>query len=233
MLAVDPTSSRSGGSILGDKTRMGRLASEPNAFIRPSPAGDSLGGVTKTTRETIALAEAAGHDVVLVETVGVGQSEIAVANMVDVFVVVAIPGAGDELQGIKRGLLELADIIAVNKADGDQVERANRAAMEYRTALHILASGHTNWDPQVLTLSARDNKGLDALWTKITERHAALAASGGLDERRAAQAAAWMREIFEQRLLAAFKGGKRAARHFKELEDKVRAGKMTRVRRGA
>ena len=139
VLAVDPTSSRSGGSILGDKTRMGRLASEPNAFIRPSPAGDSLGGVTKSTRETIALAEAAGYDVVLVETVGVGQSEIAVANMVDVFVVVGIPGAGDELQGIKRGLLELADIIAVNKADGDQVERANRAAMEYRTALHILA----------------------------------------------------------------------------------------------
>ena len=227
VLAVDPTSSRSGGSILGDKTRMGRLASEPNAFIRPSPAGDWLGGVTKTTRETIALAEAAGHDVVLVETVGVGQSETAVSNMVDVFVVVAIPGAGDELQGIKRGLLELADIIAVNKADGDQVERANRAAMEYRTALHILAAGHSNWDPQVLTLSARDNKGLDALWTKIMERHASLAASGGLDERRSGQSASWMREIFEQRLLAAFKGGKRAARHFKELEDKVRAGKMT------
>ena len=133
MLAVDPTSSRSGGSILGDKTRMGRLATEPSAFIRPSPAGDSLGGVTKTTRETIALVEAAGYDVVLVETVGVGQSETAVANMVDVFVVVAIPGAGDELQGIKRGLLELADIIAVNKADGDNIERANRAAVEYRT----------------------------------------------------------------------------------------------------
>jgi len=119
VLAVDPTSSRSGGSILGDKTRMGRLATEPSAFIRPSPAGDSLGGVTKTTRETIALAEAAGYDVVLVETVGVGQSEISVANMVDIFVVVAIPGAGDELQGIKRGLLELAEFIAVNKADGE------------------------------------------------------------------------------------------------------------------
>ena len=227
VLAVDPTSSRSGGSILGDKTRMGRLAADPRAFIRPSPAGDSLGGVTKTTRETVALAEAAGYDVVLIETVGVGQSETAVANMVDVFVVVAIPGAGDELQGIKRGLLELADIIAVNKAEGDQVERANRAAMDYRTALHILATGHSNWDPQVLTLSARDNRGLDALWTKITERHAALAASGALDARRSDQAASWMREIFEQRLLAAFKGGKRAARHFQELENKVRAGQMT------
>ena len=227
VLAVDPTSSRTGGSILGDKTRMGRLAAEPKAFIRPSPAGDSLGGVTKSMRETIALAEAAGHDVVLVETVGVGQSETAVSGMVDIFVVVGIPGAGDELQGIKRGLLELADIIAVNKADGDQVERANRAAMEYRTALHILASGHPNWDPQVLTLSARDNKGLDALWTKIEERLSALKASGALAARRADQAASWMREIFEQRLLAAFKGGRRAARHYQELEDMVRGGVLT------
>jgi LAO/AO transport system ATPase len=205
----------------------GEHATEANAFIRPSPAGDSLGGVTKATRETIALAEAAGYDVVLVETVGVGQSETAVANMVDVFVVVAIPGAGDELQGIKRGLLELADIIAVNKADGDRVEPANRAAMEYRTALHILAAGHTNWDPQVLTLSARDNKDLDALWTRIEQRHEALLASGALRQRRSDQAAAWMREIFEQRLLAAFKGSRHAARHFQELEDKVRAGEMT------
>ncbi len=227
VLAVDPTSSRTGGSILGDKTRMGRLASEPNAFIRPSPAGSSLGGVTKTTRETISLAEAAGFDVVLVETVGVGQSETAVSNMVDVFVVVAIPGAGDELQGIKRGLLELADIIAVNKADSDNVERAERAAMEYRTALHILAAGQTAWSPVVLTLSARDNRGLDALWEKIGERHSAISASGVLAERRAEQAASWMREIFEQRLLAAFKGGRRAARHYQEIEDKVRAGEMT------
>jgi len=227
VLAVDPTSSRTGGSILGDKTRMGRLASEPNAFIRPSPAGTSLGGVTKTTRETISLAEAAGFDVVLVETVGVGQSETAVSNMVDVFVVVAIPGAGDELQGIKRGLLELADIIAVNKADSDNVERAERAAMEYRTALHILAAGQTAWSPVVLTLSARDNRGLDTLWEKIGERHSAIAASGLLADRRAEQAASWMREIFEQRLLAAFKGGRRAARHYQELEDKVRAGEMT------
>jgi LAO/AO transport system kinase len=227
VLAVDPTSSRSGGSILGDKTRMGRLAADPRAFIRPSPAGDSLGGVTKTTRETIALAEAAGYGVVLVETVGVGQSEMAVADMVDIFVVVAIPGAGDELQGIKRGLLELADIIAVNKAEGENVERANRAAMEYRTALHILAAGNPNWSPQVLTLSARDNQGLDELWQKIEERHAAQSASGALAARRADQAVAWMREIFEQRLLSAFKGGRRAARHWQEAEKKVRAGEMT------
>lgn len=227
VLAVDPTSSRTGGSILGDKTRMGRLSMEASAYIRPSPAGTSLGGVTKTTRETIAVAEAAGFDIVLVETVGVGQSEIAVADMVDVFVVIAIPGAGDELQGIKRGLLELADVIAVNKADSDNIERANRAATEYRTALHILAAGHPNWSPTVLTLSARDDVGLDTLWEKITERHAALVESGALMERRSDQAISWMREIFEQRLLAAFKGSRRAAGHVQELEDKVRAGEMT------
>jgi LAO/AO transport system kinase len=227
VLAVDPTSARTGGSILGDKTRMGRLASEANAYIRPSPAGASLGGVTKTTRETIAIAEAAGYDVVLVETVGVGQSETAVSNMVDVFVVVAIPGAGDELQGIKRGLLELADIIAVNKADNDNIERANRAATEYRTALHILAASNTMWQPAVLTLSARDNVGLDALWDKIGECHATLADAGVLDARRAEQSAAWMREIFEQRLLAAFKGGRRAAREYQDIEDKVRQGVLT------
>ncbi|HUU67688.1 MAG TPA: methylmalonyl Co-A mutase-associated GTPase MeaB [Methyloceanibacter sp.] len=227
VLAVDPTSSRTGGSILGDKTRMGRLATEADAYIRPSPAGTSLGGVTKTTRETIALVEAAGFDVVLVETVGVGQSETAVSNMVDVFVVVAIPGAGDELQGIKRGLIELADIIAVNKADSDNVERAHRAATEYRTALHILAAGNSAWQPAVLTLSARDDVGLDDLWDKIKECHAALTESGVLDGRRADQAAAWMREIFEQRLLAAFKGGRQAARQYQDIEDKVRAGEVT------
>ncbi len=227
VLAVDPTSSRTGGSILGDKTRMGRLSSEGNAFIRPSPAGTSLGGVTKTTRETIAIAEAAGFDVVLVETVGVGQSETAVSNMVDVFVVVAIPGAGDELQGIKRGLLELADIIAVNKADDDNVERANRAATEYRAALHILAASNAAWQPAVLTLSARENAGLDALWKKILECHDTLKQSGTLEARRADQSAAWMREIFEQRLLSAFEGGRRAARQYQDIEDRVREGAMT------
>jgi LAO/AO transport system kinase len=227
VLAVDPTSSRSGGSILGDKTRMGRLAAEPSAFIRPSPAGDSLGGVTTSTRETIALVEAAGYDLVLVETVGVGQSETAVSNMVDVFVVVGIPGAGDELQGIKRGLLELADIIAVNKADGDNINRAKRAATEYRTGLHILAAGNPNWSPLVLTVSARENTGLDELWQKVEERHAALKEDGGLETKRATQAVAWMREIFEQSLLQMFKGSKDVARRWREMEDKVRSGALT------
>jgi LAO/AO transport system kinase len=229
VLAVDPTSSRTGGSILGDKTRMGQLASEDDAYIRPSPAGASLGGVTKTMRETISIAEAAGFDVVLVETVGVGQSETAVSNMVDVYVVVAIPGAGDELQGIKRGLLELADIIAVNKADNDNIERANRAATEYRAALHILAASSAAWQPAVLTLSARDNTGLDALWDKIGECHSTLSEAGILDERRAEQATAWMREIFEQRLLAAFKGGRRAARQYQDIEEQVRNGTLTQT----
>src|SRR5262249_4751541 len=196
-------------------------------FLRPAPAGDSLGGVTKTTRETIALVEAAGYDAVLVETVGVGQSETAVSNMVDVFVVVGIPGAGDELQGIKRGLLELADIIAVNKADGDQIERANRAAMEYRTGLHILAAGNPSWSPVGLTVSARDNRGLDDLWLKIEERFEALQSSGAIAKRRAEQAVSWMREIFEQRLLAAFKGGKEVGRRWRDMEDKVRGGSMS------
>jgi LAO/AO transport system kinase len=227
VLAVDPTSTRSGGSILGDKTRMGRLASEANAFIRPSPAGDSLGGVTKTTRETINLAEAAGYDVVLVETVGIGQSETAVSNMVDIFVVVGIPGAGDELQGIKRGLLELADIIAVNKADGDNLPRAERAAMEYKTGLHILAAGNPGWSPSVLIVSAKENTGLDTLWTKIKERNVELKASGALAKRRAEQAVQWMREIFDQRLLAAFKGSSKAAAHWSEMEEKVRSGTLS------
>jgi LAO/AO transport system kinase len=227
VLAVDPTSTRSGGSILGDKTRMGRLAAQASAFIRPSPAGSSLGGVTKTTRETVALVEAAGYDVVLVETVGVGQSETAVANMVDIFVVVALPGAGDELQGIKRGLLELADIIAVNKADGDNVERANRAASDYRAGLNILTAGNPGWSPSVLTVSAKNNTGLDDLWAKIEERRQQLVASGALDQRRSDQAAAWMRELFERRLLAAFRGQSRAARHWSEIEEKVRKGELT------
>lgn len=229
VLAVDPTSSRSGGSILGDKTRMARLATEENAYIRPSPAGNSLGGVTMTTRETIAVVEASGYDVVLVETVGVGQSETAVSKMVDVFVVVAIAGAGDELQGIKRGLLELADIIAVNKADGDNIDRAERAAAEYRAGLHILAAGNTNWSPQVLTVSALQNTGLDTLWQTITARHEALRESGALAARRRDQAVIWMRELFEQRLLAAFKGGRNAARHWREMEDKVRKGEISAV----
>jgi len=227
VLAVDPSSARSGGSILGDKTRMARLSASDDAYIRPSPSSGTLGGVAAKTREAMLLCEAAGFDVILVETVGIGQSETAVSDMTDFFLALMLPGAGDELQGIKRGLLELADVIAVNKADGDQVERANRAAVEYGTALHILAAGNPNWSPVVLTVSARDNAGLDALWSKVEERYAALRESGTLRQRRAEQSVAWMRELFEQRLLAAFKGGKEVGRRWGEIEKKVRSGEMT------
>ena len=152
VLAVDPSSERSGGSILGDKTRMPRLAQDPNAFIRPSPSSGTLGGVTKKTRETMALCEAAGFDVVLIETVGVGQSETAVAGMVDFFLVLMLPGAGDELQGIKKGVIEIADMIAVTKSDGTNIERANMAASEYRAALQILTPVSPNWSPPVITV---------------------------------------------------------------------------------
>ena len=154
MLAVDPSSARSGGSILGDKTRMARLAVAPEAFIRPSPAAGSLGGVARRTREAMLVCEAAGYDVVLVETVGVGQSEYAVASMVDFFLVLMLAGAGDELQGMKKGILELADALAINKADGDNLERAERAAAEYSSALHLFRPRSANWSPPVLTVSA-------------------------------------------------------------------------------
>ena len=164
VLAVDPSSRRTGGSILADKTRMARLANDANAFIRPSPSSGTLGGVAAKTRETMLLCEAAGYDVVLVETVGVGQSEIAVADMTDFFLVLALPGAGDELQALKKGVVELADMIAVNKADGDNLPRAKLAAAEYGAALHILSPHSPNWSPPVITCSALKGDGIEALW---------------------------------------------------------------------
>ena len=167
MLAVDPSSTRTGGSILGDKTRMARLANDPNAFIRPSPAAGTLGGVAAKTRETMLICEAAGFDVILVETVGIGQSETAVADMTDFFLVLMLPGAGDELQGIKKGVVELADMIAVNKADGDNVKRAKAAAGEYRAALHILTPRSPTWAPPVVTYSALTGDGIAELWEQV------------------------------------------------------------------
>src|SRR5579863_3209810 len=167
VLAVDPSSWRTGGSILADKTRMARLANDANAFIRPSPASGTLGGVAAKTRETMLLCEAAGYDVVLVETVGVGQSEIAVADMTDFFLVLVLPGGGDELQGLKKGVVELADMIAINKADGDNLPRAELTAAEYGAALHILKPASSNWSPPVVTYSALKGEGIDALWSHI------------------------------------------------------------------
>lgn len=221
VLAVDPSSTRTGGAILGDKTRMARLAAERSAFIRPSPSAGSLGGVAARTREAMLLLEAAGHDVVIVETVGVGQSEVAVADMVDTFVALMLPGAGDELQGIKKGLLERADIIAVNKADGPALAAARQAAAEILSAVRILAA---EAPPEVLTVSARTGERLDALWRAIEGHRAALAASGRLEERRRAQGVTWMRDMIADALqihLAAHAGGAAA-----EAEAAVREGRL-------
>src|SRR5262244_1451100 len=169
VLAVDPSSTRTGGSILGDKTRMARLASDPNAFVRPSPSSGTLGGVAAKTRETMLVCEAAGYDVVLVETIGTGQSETAVADMTDFFLVLMLPGAGDELQGLKKGVIELADMLAVNKADGDNIARAKAAAAEYRAALHIIGAGSELWTPPVMTFSALTGDRIAELWANICE----------------------------------------------------------------
>ena len=200
VLAVDPSSSRTGGSILGDKTRMERLAVDPRAFVRPSPAGRSLGGVTRSTRETILVCEAAGFDVVLVETVGVGQSETLVAEMVDFFLVLMLSGAGDELQGIKKGVLELADMVAVNKADGDGAGRAERAAADYRAALHLMSPASPTWSPPVVTCSGLTGIGLDELWRQIETHRRKLTATGELDSRRRDQQVRWMWSMLDDRL---------------------------------
>src|SRR5882724_696715 len=201
VLAVDPSSARTGGSILGDKTRMARLAASDSAYIRPSPASGTLGGVAAKTREAMLLCEAAGFDVVLVETVGIGQSETAVCDMTDFFLALMLPGAGDELQGIKKGLVELADMIAVNKADGDNIKRANLAAAEYRGALHILSPRSEHWQPPVLTYSALTGRGIDALWQKIREHRTAMNASGEFAARRRRRRGRWMWWLLEQRML--------------------------------
>jgi LAO/AO transport system kinase len=199
VLAVDPSSTRTGGAILGDKTRMARLAADSNAFIRPSPSSGTLGGVAAKTREAMLLCEAAGFDVILVETVGVGQSETAVADLTDVFVVLMLPGAGDELQGIKKGILELADLIAVNKAD-DAGSRANAAAAEYRAALHILTPASATWTPPVMTVSGLTGQGLDELWAKVLDCRARFEATGELGMKRRAQDAKWMWALVHERI---------------------------------
>jgi len=192
VLAVDPSSARSGGSILGDKTRMEQLSRRAEAFIRPSPSGGTLGGVARRTREALLVCESAGFDVVLVETVGVGQSEVAVAGMVDVFVLLLAPGAGDELQGVKRGIVELADLIVVNKADGDLVDLARHTAADYGHALHLVRSSDTGAIDRVRTCSAQLGDGIDDVWEAVGALRAAMRASGELDARRTEQARTWM-----------------------------------------
>ncbi|MES0882882.1 methylmalonyl Co-A mutase-associated GTPase MeaB [Roseibium sp. SCP14] len=224
VLAVDPSSTRTGGSILGDKTRMSRLAVDPNAFIRPSPSAGTLGGVAAKTRETMLLCEAAGFDVILVETVGIGQSETTVADMVDFFLVLMLPGAGDELQGIKKGVLEIADMIAVNKAEGEGATRARSAASDYRAALHILAPKSPTWTPPVITISGLENEGLDHLWEQTGIFRERMQASGEWQEKRSQQQVAWMWDMLQQRMMEALKTNSKTAGRLKTLESSVRDG---------
>ncbi len=223
VLAVDPSSTRTGGSILGDKTRMGRLALDPAAYVRPSPTAGTLGGVAAKTREAMLLCEAAGFDVVLVETVGTGQSETAVADMTDLFVVLALPGAGDELQGIKKGVLEIADIIAVNKADGDSLPRARRAAAELKAALRILGQDRAT---PVLTMSGLTGDGVAELWETIDAGWRKAEADGELAARRARQQLSWMWALVEERLRHKLTSDPMLAARRSEIERAVRDGRL-------
>jgi LAO/AO transport system kinase len=227
VLAVDPSSTRTGGSILGDKTRMARLAVHPDAYIRPSPTSGTLGGVAKATRETIVLLEAAGFDVILVETVGVGQSEVAVANMVDTFVFLTLARTGDQLQGIKKGVLELADIVVVNKADGDHAREARLAARELSSAIRLIYPRETLWRPPVLTMSALEGTGLAELWDTVLKHRDVLTAAGEFDARRRAQQVDWtwsmVRDAVVDRVLT-----HPAVKEMRvEVERKVRDGELT------
>ena len=227
VLAVDPSSSRSGGSILGDKTRMEMLSRRDEAFIRPSPSGGTLGGVARRTREALLLCEAAGRDVVLVETVGVGQSEVAVAGMVDVFVLLLSPGTGDDLQGVKRGIVELADVLVVTKADGDLAAAAERSQADYANALHFLRPRTEGWSVRVERVSALLGEGIDRVWAIVEEHQATLATSGALDARRAEQARDWMWSEVSDGLVEALASDPAVGTEMHALEADVRAGKIS------
>ncbi|MEL6347872.1 MAG: methylmalonyl Co-A mutase-associated GTPase MeaB [Myxococcota bacterium] len=224
VLAVDPSSAISGGSIMGDKTRMQRLGMAEAAFVRPSPSGLSLGGVTRRTRESLLLCEAAGYDVILIETVGVGQSETVVAEMVDTFLVLMLPGAGDELQGIKRGILEMADILAVNKADGDNRLRAQAARQEYQAALRYLHRRDPHWKTPVPLISGQTGEGLPEIWETIGLHRAQLQETGTFNQRRSEQRLRWMWDAIEEQLLSAFHETQAVQAQLKGLEAAVKNG---------
>ena len=226
VLAVDPTSAVTGGAILGDKTRMETLAFAEKAFVRPSPAGKTLGGVTRRTRESLLLCEAAGFDVILIETVGVGQSETAVADMTDMFLLLLLPAGGDELQGIKRGIMELADLILVNKADGDQANAANQTLSDYRAALHFMKSRFANWQPTVLACSSTQDTGIDEVWQQVIAFRAALDASGEWQQNRAQQARSWMWSETAEALVSDLKCDPKVKALVPELEQAVLDGKL-------
>jgi len=230
VLAVDPSSARTGGSILGDKTRMARLAVSDHAYIRPSPASGTLGGVAAKTREAMLLCEAAGFDVILVETVGIGQSETAVCDMTDFFLALMLPGAGDELQGIKKGLVELADMIAINKADGDNLGRARAAAAEYRAALHILNPRSPHWAPPVVTYSALTRHGIPDLWAQVLAHRDKLAATDELAARRREQQVKWMWTMLDEVWRARIASEGRLRAKLPQIEAAVAAGELTPAR---
>jgi LAO/AO transport system kinase len=227
VLSVDPTSALSGGSILGDKTRMPTLAREPNAFIRPSPAGNTLGGVGRNTRESIVVCEAGGFDVVIVETVGVGQSEIAVADMTDMFLLLLLPDAGDELQGIKRGIVELADLVLVNKADGELQAHAERTAAEYANAIRLIRPRSPNWQVPVRTCSALTGAGVPEVWSLVEQYRHALAESGELAARRARQVRSWLWDSISADLVDALKDDAGVKKRLPEIEQLVAEGTLT------
>lgn len=227
VLAVDPTSSRTGGSILGDKTRMARLSTDANAFIRPSPTGGTLGGVSRATREAILVCEAGGFDIILVETVGVGQSEITVSEMVDFFLVLMIAGGGDELQGIKKGVLEIADMIAVTKADGDNITRAQLSASDYQHALRIITPMDPVWTPPVVTVSALENKGLDTLWEKVDLHRRTMAGNGAFEAKRKAQQIRWMWAMIDDRLTRRLRADENINKLAQDMENGISAGTVT------
>lgn len=227
VLAVDPSSTRTGGSILGDKTRMARLSTDPNAFIRPSPTAGTLGGVAAATREAMVIVEAAGYDTVLVETVGVGQSETTVANMTDCFLVLMLARTGDSLQGIKKGVLELADVLTVNKADGKHEVEAKGAARELAKALSLLHPAGSLWVPPVLTCSALNDTGIDEVWSQVEQHQAVLAKNGLLAERRARQQVQWMWSTVEDHLVSGFKARPEVQAEAQRLEEQLRAGEIT------
>jgi LAO/AO transport system kinase len=230
VLAVDPSSQRSGGSIMADKTRMERLSIEPNAFIRPSPAGRTLGGVGRMTRETMLVCEAAGFDVIIVETVGVGQSETTVASMVDFFLVLMLAGAGDQLQGIKKGVLELADAVVINKADGDNVARAEKARREYEAALHLLNPATPTWSPPVRTCSALSVTGIQEVWDLVRDHREKLTATGELVAKRRGQALDWMWALVEEGLRDRFQRHPEVQTRLPVLGREVAAGRMAATR---
>lgn len=227
VLAIDPSSTRTKGSILGDKTRMGRLASMDDVFIRPSPTGGSLGGVARTTRETILLVEAAGYDTILVETVGVGQSETTVHSMVDVFLLLALAGAGDELQGIKRGIIEMADVIAINKADGPNREAAETARQEYENALRLFPPPESGWQPPVHTCSAETGEGIDAVWSAINAYVDDATERGHFEATRTRQARYWMHQTIEQRLTDDFFADEQVQAALDDVEARVVDGTLS------